>query len=108
MAVRGRFTRFSTGPPIHVHPGLSAQQAADNPELAKKIAAEQETLDGLRARIDGFPKKEGTMYCARLHTSTVHACTCATQAVRPVCAPYPCAQLSARRKRKSPRCLLRR
>merc|ERR1719271_2228655 len=42
--------------------GLSAQQATDNPELAKKIAAEQETLDGLRARIDGFPKKEGTMY----------------------------------------------
>ena len=41
MAVRGRFTRFSTGTPIHVYPGLSAQQAADNPELAKKIAAEQ-------------------------------------------------------------------
>ena len=108
MAVRGRFTRFSTGTPIHVYPGLSAQQAADNPELAKKIAAEQETLDGLRARIDGFPKKEGTMYCARLHTSTVNACTCVTQAVCPVCVAYPCAQLSARRKRKSPRCSLRR
>ena len=104
MAVRRRFTRFSTPPPIHVYPGLSAQQAADNPELAKKIAAEQETLDGLRARIDGFPKKEGTMYCARLHTSTVHACTCVTQAV---CVAYPRAQLSARRKRKPPRSLLR-
>ena len=107
MAVR-RATRLSTPPPIHVYPGLSAQQATDNPELAKKIAAEQETLDGLRARIDGFPKKEGTMYCAHLHTGTVHACTCVTQAVRPVCVPYPHAQLSARRKWKSPRCSLRR
>jgi len=43
-------------------PALSPEQAADNPELAKKIAAEQETLDGLRARMDAFPKKEGTMY----------------------------------------------
>ena len=58
------------------YPGLSPEQAADNPELAKKIAAEQETLDGLRARMDAFPKKKGTMYCARLHTSTVRTCTC--------------------------------
>jgi hypothetical protein len=56
-------------------PALSPEQAADNPELAKKIAAEQETLDGLRARMDAFPKKEGTMYCARLHTSTAHTST---------------------------------
>jgi colicin import membrane protein len=43
-------------------PGLSPEQAADNPELAKKIASEQDNLASLRARLDAFPKKEGTMY----------------------------------------------
>jgi hypothetical protein len=74
-------------------PALSPEQAADNPELAKKIAAEQETLDGLCARMDAFPKKEGTMYCARLHTSTAHTSTAHIPALNqhhphhtPVCA----------------------
>merc|ERR1719482_198445 len=48
------------GPPPT--PGLTPEQAADNPELAKKLAIEQETLSQLRVRLDGFPKKEGTMY----------------------------------------------
>lgn len=75
---------------LSIYPGLSPEQAADNPELAKKIAAEQETLDGLRARMDAFPKKEGTMYCARLHNSTAHTRTCDAS-----CVPYPvCADIT--------------
>ena len=79
------------------------QRPSSTTDAATTQTAEQETLDGLRARIDGFPKKEGTMYCARLHARTVHACTWVTQAVCPVCVAYLHAQLSARRKWKSPR-----
>ena len=87
---------------IYVHSGLSPAQAADNPELAKKIAAEQEMLGGLRARMDAFPKKEGTMYCARpthQHRFTPAAVTQAVCAMR---------QISPRRTRKSPRIFWRR
>ena len=41
--------------------GLTPEQARDNPNLAKKIAAEQESLNEIGARLDAFPKKEGTM-----------------------------------------------
>merc|ERR1719272_2156875 len=43
-------------------PGLSQAQAAENPALAKTVAAEQETLTGLLARMEAFPNKKGTMY----------------------------------------------
>ena len=90
MTVHGLAARVSIPPSIHIYPGLSPEQAADNPELAKKIAAEQETLDGLRARMDAFPKKKGTMYCARLHNSTAHTRTCDAS-----CVPYPvCADIT--------------
>jgi len=64
MAVDSRYDIKMAAEAAAANPpaGLSPQQAADNPELAKKIAAEQELLNGLRARLDGFPKKEGTMY----------------------------------------------
>ena len=52
--------------------GLTPEQARDNPDLAKKIAAEQVSLNEIRARLDAFPKKEGTMYCELPCRRTLH------------------------------------
>ena len=48
------------------------QHPSSTTDAATTQTAEQETLDGLRARIDGFPKKEGTMYCELPCRRTLH------------------------------------
>ena len=51
--------------------GMSESAAAASPQLAKKALAYELEISEMQARIDAFPKKEGTMYGACLpHAGT--------------------------------------
>ena len=56
---------------IGVPAGMSESAAAASPQLAKKALAYELEISEMQARIDAFPKKEGTMYGACLpHAGT--------------------------------------
>ena len=54
------------GMKMNLPAGMSASAAAANPLLAEKLLAYEADIAAMRARMDAFPKKEGTMFGARV------------------------------------------